>query len=47
MASSPKNRVYRADADAVVILAIFRKTTGRRRPVIDVCIRRLREYDRA
>jgi phage-related protein len=40
--------VYRADADAVVILAVFRKTTRTTpKPVIDACIRRLREYDRA
>ncbi len=40
--------VYRADADAVVILAVFRKTTrATPKPVIDACIRRLREYDRA
>jgi phage-related protein len=40
--------VYRADRDAVVILAVFRKTTHvTPKPVIDACIRRLREYDRA
>ena len=40
--------VYRADADAVVILAVFRKTTrATPKPVIDACIRRLREYDGA
>jgi phage-related protein len=40
--------VYRADADAVVILAVFPKTTrATPKPVIDACIRRLREYDRA
>jgi phage-related protein len=40
--------VYRADADAVVILAVLRKTTrATPKPVIDACIRRLREYDRA
>jgi phage-related protein len=40
--------VYRADADAVVILAVFRKATrATPTPVIDACIRRLREYDRA
>ena len=40
--------VYRADTDAVVILAVFRKatrTTPKR--IIDACIRRLREYDHA
>lgn len=40
--------VYRTDADAVVILAVFRKTTGTTpHAIIDVCIRRLKEYDRA
>jgi phage-related protein len=40
--------VYRADRDAVVILAVFRKTTRTTpQPVIDACIRRLKEYDRA
>jgi phage-related protein len=40
--------VYRADADAVVILAVFRKTTRvTPKPVIDACLRRVREYDRA
>ena len=40
--------VYRADADAVVILAVFSKKT-RTTPtaIIDACIRRLGEYDRA
>jgi phage-related protein len=40
--------VYRADSDAVVILAVFRKTTrATPQQVIDACIRRLKEYDRA
>ena len=40
--------VYRADSDAVVMLAVFRKKTrATPRAVIDACIRRLREYDRA
>jgi phage-related protein len=40
--------VYRSDSDAVVILEVFSKK-GRATPkaVIDACIRRLREYDRA
>ena len=40
--------VYRADSDAIVILAVFSKKT-RTTPtaVIDACIRRLMEYDRA
>ena len=40
--------VYRLDSDAVVILEVFTKKT-RTTPttVIDVCTRRLREYDRA
>ena len=40
--------VYRADSDAVVILAVFsQKTRATPKAVIDACIRRLREYDRA
>jgi phage-related protein len=40
--------VYRTDADAVVILAVFRKTTSATpKAVIDTAIHRLREYDRA
>jgi len=40
--------VYRADTDAVVILEVFRKTTrATPKPVIDACIRKLREYDDA
>lgn len=40
--------VYRADSDAVVILAVFSKKTRTTPPaVIDACVRRLRAYDRA
>jgi phage-related protein len=40
--------VYRADSDAVVILAVFsKKTRTTPKSVIDACIRRLKEYDRA
>jgi phage-related protein len=40
--------VYCADPDAVVILAVFRKTTrSTPRPIIDACIRRLKEYNDA
>jgi phage-related protein len=40
--------VYRADTDAVVILAVFRKTTRTTpQPVIEACVRRVKEYDRA
>ncbi|SRR6266496_3782054 len=40
--------VYRADSDAVVILAVFsKKTQATPKAVIDACIRRLRECDRA
>jgi phage-related protein len=40
--------VYRADSDAVVILAVFSKNTRTTpRVVIDQCVRRLTEYDRA
>ena len=40
--------VYRTDPDAIVILAVFAKTT-RATPgsVIDNCVRRLKEYDDA
>ena len=40
--------VYRADTDAVVILVVFRKTTRTTpKAILDVCIRRRREYDDA
>jgi phage-related protein len=40
--------VYRTDSDAVVILAVFsKKTRSTPQAIIDACIRRLREYDRA
>jgi phage-related protein len=40
--------VYRADPDAVVILAVFsKKTRTTPQAVIDACTRRLTEYDRA
>ena len=40
--------VYRADSDAVVILAVFsKKTRTTPQAVIDTCIRRLTEYERA
>ena len=39
--------IYRADADAVVILDVFKKKTQQTsQSVIDNCRRRLREYDR-
>jgi phage-related protein len=39
--------VYRLDSDAVVIAEVFRKQSqATPQPVIDVCRRRLREYDR-
>lgn len=39
--------VYRIDSDAVVIAEVFRKQSqATPQPVIDVCRRRLREYDR-
>jgi phage-related protein len=38
--------MYRIDADAIVILEVFAKKTGKTpRNVIDVCKRRLRDYD--
>lgn len=40
--------VYRTDSDAVVILEVFsKKTRATPKTVIDACIRRLTEYDRA
>jgi phage-related protein len=40
--------VYRIDADAVVVLEVFaKKTRVTPKTVIDVCTRRLKEYDRA
>jgi phage-related protein len=40
--------VYRLDADAVVIAEVFaKKTRTTPQPVIDICRRRLREYDAA
>lgn len=40
--------VYRLDADAVMILEVFsKKTRTTPKTVIDACVRRLREYDRA
>jgi len=40
--------VYRVDPDAIVILEVFSKKTGRTPPaVIETSLRRLREYDRA
>jgi len=39
--------VYRVDADAVIILAVFGKTTRTTRDsVIEECRRRLRDYER-
>ena len=38
--------VYRIDADAVVILEVFSKKTGKTpKSIIDICRSRLREYD--
>jgi phage-related protein len=40
--------VYRADPDAIVILAVFnKKTRATPKAVIDACIRRLGDYDGA
>jgi phage-related protein len=40
--------IYRIDSDAIIILEVFSKK-GRRTPkaIIDVCKRRLKEYDNA
>ena len=38
--------IYRIDADAIVILEVFSKTTNKTpKIVIEVCKRRLRDYD--
>lgn len=40
--------IYRTDRDAVVIIEVFRKkTTKTPKPVINVCKKRLKEYDDA
>ena len=40
--------IYRADPDAVIIADVFSKKTARTpKTVIDVCKRRLKEYDNA
>jgi phage-related protein len=40
--------VYRVDEDAIVIVEVFsKKTATTPRTVIDVCIRRLKEFDNA
>lgn len=45
--SSTFRIIYRADADAVVILDVFKKKTQQTpQSLIDTCRRRLREYDR-
>ena len=38
--------IYRVDSDAIVIAEVFaKKTRTTQKKVIDVCIRRLKEYD--
>ena len=40
--------IYRVDADAIIIIAVFPKKTNKTpKPVIDSCKRRLKEYDNA
>jgi phage-related protein len=40
--------IYRTDSDAVVIVEVFaKKTTKTPKAILDVCQRRLREYDDA
>jgi phage-related protein len=47
-ASASWRIVYRADADAIVILDVFeKKTAATPQRVLQTCRRRLREYDRA
>jgi len=38
--------IYRADADAVVILDVVKKTEQAPQAVVETCRRRLRDYDR-
>lgn len=47
-ASASWRIMYRVDADAIVILEVFSKKTAQTpKTVIDVCKRRLKEYDDA
>ena len=40
--------MYRIDADAIILLEVFRKKTGKTpKRIIDLCKRRLVEYDNA
>ncbi len=40
--------IYRTDGDAVVIAEVFsKKTRATPKPVVDVCRKRLKEYDNA
>ena len=40
--------IYRLDRDAIIIAEVFsKKTAATPGPVIDICKRRLREYDNA
>jgi phage-related protein len=40
--------VYRIDSDAIVIAEVFSKSTrATPKPVVDVCRKRLKEYDNA
>ena len=40
--------VYRIDADAIIILEVFRKKTARTpKRIVDLCQKRLKEYDNA
>jgi len=40
--------VYRTDEDAIIILEVFEKKTGKTpKRIIDVCKNRLRQYDYA
>jgi len=40
--------IYRIDSDAIVILEVFSKKSGKTpRSIIDACKRRIKEYDNA
>jgi phage-related protein len=40
--------VYRIDSDAIVIAEVFsKKTRATPKPIVDVCRKRLKEYDNA
>ncbi len=47
-ADNTRRIVYRIDEDAIVILEVFAKKTGKTpKKILDVCKQRLRHYDSA